>query len=472
MTETIVFRKNKIELSEYDYEKDIKNRILMSQFTPQDIAVLEEILYNSLQTPISVLAENLDLTEAELFPILEKLSETKLFALITDYVLVNKEMRKYFEFQIMKFQPDFKPGMEYLQGLLRKVPIHALPNWYSIPRSSDNIFDSITEKYLLTPHIFQRYLSDLVFSHPVQKDLMNEVYWSVNLEIEACEIMKKYQLSREDFEYHMLFLEFSFICCVTYKKEQNSFREIVTPFYEWKEYVSFMQKVELNSIQNQEKVCRKKKKDFAFLEEMSLLLELCSKHPVALPICNEVWSLDEETFLLAKKKAPELSKGDLHHLISKLCLFKFAEIKQEKLHCKKEGKQWLTLPKEEQSLFIYRDPLNKFIREDFPKVFHNEKILREAEKILLPALDVEWVLLEEFLKAVQVPLHEGQMIRLVRNGRTWKYVFPEYSEEEMDFFRNMITEWFFELGITVLGTINDQECFCVTPFGQGLFGRE
>lgn len=471
MTEMTTFRKNKVELSEYDYTKDVKNRMLMAQFTPMDIEVLEEILYNSLRTPISVLAKNLDLSETELFPILKKLSETKLFALIADHVLLNKEMRKYYEFQVAKFQSDFKPGMEYLQGLLRKVPIHLLPNWYSIPRSSDNIFDSIVEKYLFTPQVFHRYLSDLTFSDPVQKEIMNDVYWSSNFEVEADTIMKKYGLSREDFEYHMLFLEFSFICCVTFRKEEDQFKEVVTPFYEWSEYLSHLQKFESKSVPDQETIVRKKKKDFAFLEEMTTLLELSCKSPLSIhKIHDEVWSLTDEAFAIAKKKTPELSKGDLHHLISKLCMFNFAEIKEKKLHSTEEGKEWLNLTLEEKALSIYRHSLNTFLREDFSETLRNDKALREAEKSILRALDAQWVFLDDFLKGIHIPLVENQTIKLIRNGRTWKYCFPEYSEEEVDFIKAVIKEWLFELGITALGMKDGRECFCVTPFGQGLFG--
>ena len=134
-------RKNKISLTDYEYQKDIENRLLMSQFTSLDLEVLEEILYSSLTVPIKKLAKNLEIEEAKVLPALEKLSKTGLLLIDKDSVVVDKEMRKYFEVQIQKFDEDFVPGMDFLQSLLRKVPIHILPTWYSIPRTSNNILN-------------------------------------------------------------------------------------------------------------------------------------------------------------------------------------------------------------------------------------------------------------------------------------------------------------------------------------------
>ena len=52
MKELISARKIKINLSDYEYEKDIHNRLLMAEFSNIDREVLEEILYSSVKIPI------------------------------------------------------------------------------------------------------------------------------------------------------------------------------------------------------------------------------------------------------------------------------------------------------------------------------------------------------------------------------------------------------------------------------------
>src|SRR5205807_9550304 len=136
-------------------------------------------------------------------------------------------------------EPDFKPDMEYLQGILRKVPIHVLPLWYAIPRTSNNIFESIVEKYLLTPNAYHRYLSELTFTNPIAARVMHDVFTSPDCRMSSSDIITKYNLTRAEFEEILLLLEFSFVACVTYTRGEDLFLEWVTPFNEWHEYLLF-----------------------------------------------------------------------------------------------------------------------------------------------------------------------------------------------------------------------------------------
>jgi len=441
MLEVANLKKHKIELSEYDFETDIQNRVFMAQFSPLDVEILEEILYSSLRIPISLLEQNLDLSREELLPIFEKLSQTKLFSIERDFILVDKEMRKYYEVQILKFEEDFKPGMEYLQGLLKKVPIHTLPLWYSISRTSNNIFESIVEKYLHSPQIFQRYLMELHLSDPIQTKIMNALYQSPNYELDASDMMKKFDLTQEQFEEHMLHLEFNFVCCIKYVRKGKSFQEVITPFYEWREYLCQVQNRDPISIIDEEKIKRLKKSDFAFIEEMSSILEHKSE------------SLDE-------------------YLVEKLCDLHLAYKEKDKLLCTDEGKGWLKMDLKSRALFIYRHPLHTLNHEDLSEELCNERTLREAEKCITSVVYAGWVYLEDFLQGIFIPLKESQVITLKHIGKTWKYQLPKYAEVELNFFRAVIGQWLFEVGITALGTKEGRTCFCVTPFGQELFGNE
>ncbi|NGX40148.1 MAG: hypothetical protein KR126chlam1_01491 [Chlamydiae bacterium] len=460
MSDLATFRRNKIELIEYEYAKDVRNRVLMSQFMPLEIEVLEEILYSSLKTPISLLERNLNLSNEEILPILEKLSKTELFTLNATHVLVDKEMRKYYEFQILKFEDDFKPGMEYLQGLLRKVPIHVLPTWYSISRTSNNIFDSIVEKYLQTPQIFQRYLMDLNLTDPIQAGIMNEVYQSPDYEIEAADMMKKFALSPEQFEEHMLFLEFSFVACVSYIKEGDRFKGVITPFYEWQEYLLHVRKTDPSPIIDDDAIEKIRESDFAFIEAMSVLVALAQEGPV---------QLNETIVVKLQKKCPDLSRDNLEVLIERLCDLHFAEYDGETLCCNSDAAHWLNMDLSERALFLYRNPISCMKHQGLPEYLLNERVIREAEKSLVRIESSGWISLSEFLKGILIPLRENQEILLKRTGRTWKYELPEYSEEETKFFTSMLESWLHEAGITSIGDNEGCPCFCLTSLGQTLF---
>lgn len=232
-------RKNKIVLSDYNYRRDIENRLLMSNLTVFEVEVLKEIVHHSLKFSISSLAEQVGVSTTTLKETLQKLGGTKLFRLDASTIHVDKEMRKYYEAQLEKFEEDFKPDLDFIQSLLNKVPIHILPVWYAIPRGADHIFSSIIEKCLLTPKVYKRYLEELQFDQPILKDIIRDVYTAPDFRVSSSELIKKYNLSRETFEEHLLLLEYSFVCYLSYSKEGDEWTEVVTPFYEWMEYLQF-----------------------------------------------------------------------------------------------------------------------------------------------------------------------------------------------------------------------------------------
>lgn len=451
MHELAQARKNKVCLEDYNFRHEIENRLLMARFSPLDLEVLEEILYSSIKVCVSKLAKTLDLGSEEIQTILGTLSKTGLFTFEGDLICIDKDMRKYFEMQLLKFDPDFKPGMEFLQSLLKRVPISILPGWYSIPRTSNNIFDSIVEKYLLTPQIFNRYLSELSFTNPLLNQVMNDVYNAPDFTLQADSTIEKYGISHEQFEEIVLELEFHFVCCLSYRKIKGRWQEVVTPFHEWKEYLSFLQQTEVPGISPVSQVKRKRPHYFSFIEDMTLLLTLAKKQPLSL-----------EDPVLAEKlqmHGPTLTEY-LEALVAQLRLLKCADLVKGRLCLQEEAAAWLKMQNEERALLLYRHPLN-----------HEDKRVREAEKCILRVLDKGWVDYEAFERSLIVHLGPESAISLQKLGKMWKYTVPTYSADELALIKNTLFTWLFEIGITAIGEHQDKECFCVTPFGQTLFGR-
>lgn len=249
--------KNKIILSDYQYRRDIENRLLMAELELFEVDVLRELVHSPLTTTLDDLADQLSSDETTTINALNKLSPSKLFIINHDKITVNKEVRKYYESQIQKFDDDFEPNMEYLQELLSKVPIHVLPSWYHIPRHSDNIFESIIEKYLLTPKIYSSYLEELNFDDPILNSIVKDLYQSSDFKIPSSTFIKKYNLSREQFEEFLLILEYNFVCCLSYNKDGGKWQEVVTPFHEWREFCLLQERNKPMSIQNVNSIQRK-----------------------------------------------------------------------------------------------------------------------------------------------------------------------------------------------------------------------
>ncbi len=476
LLEAALTRKNKISLTDYDYLKDIQNRLLISKLTAEELLILEEILYSSLRTPIEKLAKNLDISKDSLLPALEKLSASDLFTLEKDTIVINKEMRKYFELELQKFEEDFLPGMEFLQNLLKKVPIHALPVWYAISRTSNNIFDSIVEKSLETPQTFLRYIGELNFGEPILKQIIDDVQNSEELALPSSYFIEKYNITKELFEEYMLHLEFSFVCCIGHKKINGVWEEYVTLFHEWAEYLRFLRKTDVTPISEKASVLCKRPRDFSFVEDLAVLIKAAKSSPIQLEASSEGFLIPSEQFIeslpfIDLSKDPTIYKPYINHLIKKLSFVKLANIIANKLEASETSDSWLTMTPDNQSLYLYRHPLNKLINGTLSSYKHTEKAMREAEKSIVRVLDKDWVLFDDFFAGLLASLTPESTVSLKRSGRHWKYSLPKSTEEEEDFFRSVVLDWLFEAGIVQVGTFKEKECFRVTDLGKTLFGR-
>jgi hypothetical protein len=400
---------------------------------------------------------------------LEKLAQTGLFTVQKQTILVDKESRKYFESQLEKFEEDFVPDMDFLQTLLKKVPIHVLPIWYAIPKTSNNIFESLIEKHLLTPQIFQRYLIDVGFD-PILKCIIEEVHSAKDLQVPLEDLMQKLCLSREVFDEYILYLEFHFVCCLQYQKTEDGWKEFITPFHEWRTYLEFLQKTETPKIRQQDLIQTDyPEEDASLLSDLITLLSAAQKQPL------HVKKGADGFFCLNQPLSLDYSSTDqksyIHNLIVKASILQFIDLSQDRIQIEEIAEKWLGLSLEEKSLYLYRHPKNRTLPRVLLEEICTEKSIREVEKSLLRVLDKGWVFFDDFIKGAHVPLQDAQTVKLQKTGKKWSYTLPEYSEQEKDFFRVVILCWLAESGSVQTGFLEGKECFRITNLGQKLFAR-
>jgi len=431
--------KNKIVLSDYNYQRDIENRLLMAELSTFEVDVLREILDGSLKTTVKQLAQHLDSTEALILPTITKLEKTTLFHLKDGAVTVDKEMRKYYESQIIKFDDDFEPGMEFLQSLLSKIPIHTLPNWYSIVKASDNIFSSIIEKFFLTPKAYQQYLEDLEFDEPILRKLTNDVYSSPELKVLSKDLMKKYSLTREQFETYMLLLEFNFVGCLSYNRVDDLWEEVITPFHEWREYLLTIRERIPHLIKNIGHIKVRHENEFGFLADMNAVLEASQKKPVSTAAKNQ--------------------SADQLYMINKLQELHLAATRSNALHPMEHAAEWLEMPLSDQSLALYRHPIYRADEQ------YTERDLRQVEKAIKRIAHNGWYLYEDFLNAFIFPVGSAEAVTLKPRGKRWKYAVPVHSQEDLDFIQRTVFKRLYELGMVSTGTYEGKPCFSLTTLG-------
>ncbi len=433
----------------------------MADLSVFEVNVLTEIIHGSLKSTIQQIAEYLDSTEDELSSALEKLLTLKLFHLDGDQIIVDKEMRKYYESQIPKFDDDFRADMEFVRGLLSKVPIHVLPTWYSIPRTSDDIFGSIVEKYLLTPKIYQRYLDEISFDEPILNAIMNDVYSKPDYKIHASEVIEKYNLTREQFEEYMLHLEFNLICCLSYNESNDHWVEVITPFYEWRQLLRFRQKNMPVQVDQPLEIERTHPHDFGFVMDMSTIISSSLQTPVPVQEVEGKLSLPLESAEQLLARPISLQFSEL--LVKMLTKLKLVEVTDHEIIPRTVAKAWLEKHLQEQAIAVYRYGAHQGTAIPGGYI---DRDLREIENCLKRLMSKGWIYFDDFIKASCAPIGDNHPVMLVKKGRRWKYEFPSYSENDIKTIHQYIFQTLFSAGLVATGTHQGRECFSITPFGR------
>lgn len=455
MMPSAAIRKNKVNLADYPYRRDIENRLFMADLSEFEVNLLKEIVHHSVKISVEQLAEQLEVEVSELITTLDKLNVTKLYKRQQLTLIVDKEMRKYYESQLEKFDEDFKPNMEFLQDLLNKIPIHVLPLWYAIPRSSDNIFASIVEKYFLTPKTYRNYLDELQFDDPLIPKIIRDLYQAPDFILDSSSIIEKYKLTREKFEEYLLLLEYHFICCLSYRKRDNQWHEVITPFAEWLEYLQAEAKTKPKALSHPKEVkpvCSSL--EFGFIKDMQAILKTCSRK-----------QLTEKELPSIFNKDPR-SQEHIDHLLAKLLQLEFIKVVKSTIQVQDKGALWLNKSSSEQVMSLAHNPLNRLQAIPSASPLYNPRNIRQVEKGLRRLAEGEWIDLETFLKGFISPLTHHEPVTLVNKGKRWRYALPLYKAEDYLFIQTVITERLFELGIVALGHYQGRLCFCLTAFGR------
>lgn len=460
MSNVAVQQKLKIRLEDYDYKRDIESRLFMQEFSSKDLEVLEEILYSPLHISIEKLGDMLQISSDELYSSLAKLSTIKLFEIDEQTLFVNKDIRKYFEFQILKFDNDFKPDMTFLQRLLKKVPIEVLPTWYATPRTSNNIFDSILEKYLSTPLIYQRHLLEVRNLDPLYSTIMDEVFSSPNCKVLSKDLREKHHLSTEEFSKIILFLELSFTLCLSYSKIQGKWEEVITPFYEWKNYLQFQKSTDIDPLLETNNIQKKGAIPFCFVHAMTALLKKGKKESFSIH-SPEITSMGKTLF--------DLTKEDMAHVIKKAELLNLAEIKNDQFTSLDESGYFIALDEKDKAMFVYKHHYNYSLTLGKKDSISLKKHIHEAVNTLSRIKNKNWVSYTDFTKGVINPFNSADRLILKKEGKVWGYHMPKLERQDEVFLKSLIFELLYEASIVDIGKYHNEDCIRLTEFGNLFF---
>ncbi len=459
MTDTLLsLRKNKIHLADFGFQKEIDNRRLLAQMSSLEAEILEEIFFSSSKLSLLKISRKFMTTPEKMKKLMQKFEDIQLLSIDDDLILVDKHPRKNLELYMQRFENEFEPDVEYLLSTLKTLPIHLLPVWYAIPRTSSDIFQSIIDKYLKTPYIYKRYLENLCFENASIQTICSMLLESNNLKLELKKIEETLSLSEEEMAKLLLYLEYSMICSVIYKDKIP----FLCFYKEWKDYLLATRKSNpISSVLPSSSFTD----PFAFVTHMEAVVDFVEKKAIKV-FCQQNEILIPES--LAKPlftQYPEISK----HLVSvvhKLIKLQLINVIDDHLYPSKNLKAWKKLNKEEKALHLYRTSEPKY-KATYPI----EKILRDVESNLMRLCHDSWISMKDFL-ALSLIGFSQEDLQLQQKGKNWSYKIPVYHKEEQNFIHNVIENYYFESGIVVLGTHENTRCFTLTSFGKKFLKTE
>ncbi|MCH9621963.1 MAG: hypothetical protein S4CHLAM20_13960 [Chlamydiia bacterium] len=470
MQDILMVNPCKVELEDFDYERDLKLRLHLEKLNTHAIYVLEEILYSPLKVSIQELCDNTETSYTDIHSILDSLKPLGLFDINNETLFIKKDVRKYFEMLIEKFEPDFSPNLDYFKDLLKHVPIHCIVSWYHIPRTSNNIFNSIIEKHFKTPKIFEKYITETLSLDPIAQNVADLVLNSSCGKVSCKEIQEKTSLNEEELEKIILFLEYHYIIASSYEVEDNHYTKYLSLFSEWKNWKinsQFSSKEELSL--HEDEIQRISDNEFSFIEDMSLILTLCNE--IALHVTynqkDELFYLEDESIRL-----PGINNNETTYIarvINKNLLLGLCVIEEDQLRQTPPAKKWLETPIKKRTLITFKHPHNALSHKSRFSFKQHDRNIIEVQKALSTIQSGRWIMFDEFM---HLNLSSGNSLKqaeLKRVGREWKFEAAEYDPKEIEFIKLIVLGWLFESGMIIPGTYQNKDCFKVTSLIYELY---
>lgn len=446
-------RTTRIQLEDYDYQQDIADRLLLSELGGKEIEILDEILNSSVCFSLASLVEAVESSESLVKRTLEQFQGHQLLTLDGDKITVNKERRKAFDVLNGRFQEEFRPNLDYIQSLLRHLPIHILPSWYLLHRGCENIFDSALERLLPNPREYQRHLDDTAEANPLYGEILQKVL-SQPYCVPAHEIQSHFHLSPEAYQEVVLNLEYGFIACSGFRLNHGEWTEVLTPLHEWTQYrreqLRRLGDMELSASHTPSSI---RPGPFGFAQDL---------HALA------VAGLERgEVFL--EEELPNLSKRYSTQIEAALASLRILHNEQGQLTCTDRTKDWILLSPAERCQQISSCHRGRYrTAQKSHEILHTDRDLVEIGRILafLP-LD-HWVPLTTVTRLLEVSLGNTEGVRLEKKGRRWDFSWPEYSDLNLQWIEQVLCEWAYEVGYVDLAQENGQQWLRLTAHGQQL----
>jgi hypothetical protein len=210
----------------------------MFHYSSHEVLILQALLDLSNNISLEDIQAECDLPPQEIINSLEKLSSIGLTARHHNQILVDKQLRKYYETQLLRFSPTLYPTIDLFTHQLKKISIELISLWYSLPKNCSNLLQTLIDKFFKSPQLYQRHLSEIQLEQPNLYRAYDLLINSPGHSLLYHEFMQRLELSQEERETYLLMLEFSGIAFLHFRihPHTTSLTAHVSLLGEWVEY--------------------------------------------------------------------------------------------------------------------------------------------------------------------------------------------------------------------------------------------
>ncbi|MEC8306301.1 MAG: hypothetical protein VXZ72_00375 [Chlamydiota bacterium] len=402
--------------------RSIDFRMVVEGISFQEVLILDELLFHPNGISFKDLEKELGVNFDDIKSLCKRLVPLGILTMHEESLLIERHAVKWISLFLSKFDDDIDLSVFHIESLLKQLPVDVLFSWYSIPRSSENIFQSIIERWLLTPHDFRRHLRKQAIDDPLCGaviDMLNahDVHEGIYLD----EVKEKLGIPSVELHSKIIYLEYHFICALKYRRREGKWRGCIVFLKEWREYISFYQKVlEGNKTlevtpHSSVRLITQLKKHFLKLSDSSLLP--CS--------FSSNRSLDLNHLIKVN------NHSDLAHSL---------------------GQTWDSLSQKDQeswalALLQDREPLIST-----RMMGTTQQLVSAVYSRLSTILGDEWVAFDRVASNLSIPFNVKLNTILKKEGQGWRYIPPQYEEEHLAVLEQIICSWLFHLEIVDLGS--------------------
>lgn len=444
MSSLLLQKKNRVQLDDFEYLEEVRTRKFFFNISQDWIVLLEELLFFPSKISLYKAALALSLSKEEFLDVLSYFAPLNFFEIDQDYITFDKDLRKGIEFYLGKFEANFIGGIDYFQSLLKRVPIHLLPTWYSLPRSCDSIFSSLIERIFHTPQHFQRHLLEIEQEDELYALVLRNLYKSKNFSVDSETLRQQLEIDPDNWQALLLHLELSLVLVVGYRLEKDRYRETLYVPTEFREYLSKRLEKMPRPILDQRIVIKERGVSISFPFDLSQVLAATKRFSIKISYANDFWTIDAETI---KDLSDDISYpiDYLNRLISKLIYLGLAIPSEGLLLPAIEAQEWLASSLERQALALFKALWMK-----------DPNSLRYYEKGLSRISDLGWVLMDECIQTIS-----SDRFYIEKTGKRWYY-----TAEDKRLLTPQHFETLFECGLIEFGSYEGNRCLKLTEFGK------